>query len=81
MSRGPQTHTWYLTGTNVIFALWSRLVDDDTKKEIAEKLLLPENEECEIPLGKPDLPEVEEEDTLSSFVTPESWLLFQVNEN
>ncbi|QQP56673.1 Hypothetical protein FKW44_001416 [Caligus rogercresseyi] len=36
----------------LIFALWSRLVDDDTKKEIAEKLLLPENEECEIPLGK-----------------------------
>ena len=72
-------HTWYLSGRHVVFALFSRLVDDETKRKIAEALLLPENEPCEVPLGKPDLPPIFPESTLESFVTAESWFLFKVS--
>ena len=71
-------HTWYLTGRLITVSLFSRMVDEATKREIVVALLLLENEECEIPLGKPELPPIHPESTLASFVTPESWFLFQV---
>ena len=77
--RKLENHTWYLNGRLVVFSLFSHLVDDLTKKKIADAMLLPENEECEVPIGKPDRPPITPESDLASFVTPESWLLFQVS--
>ena len=71
-------HTWYLSGRSVPLVFWSSIVDDETKREIADALLLPENEECEVGLGKPDLPRIYPDSTLASFVNPESWLFFRV---
>ena len=68
-----ERHTWYLNGRLVIFALFSHLVNDLTKRSIADAMLLPENEECEIPIGKPDCPPILPESDLASFVTPKSW--------
>ena len=71
-------HTWYLCGRNLSLSLFSHLVPDETKRSIADAMLLPENEACEIPLGKPDLPEINPESSLEDFVTSETWFLFQV---
>lgn len=72
-----ERHTWYLSGRHVPFALFSHLVDDDTKGRIAGALLKPENAACKIPPGKPTLPSIEPDVGIEDFVTPESWLLFQ----
>ena len=73
-----ERHTWYLSGRLVVLVLWSSMAEDETKKEVADALLLPENEECGIAPGKPDLPCIYPESTLASFVTPESWFIFRV---
>lgn len=78
LQRKLDRHTWYLTGRCLPFVFWSPLTDNETKREVADALLLPENEECDVPLGKPDLPHIYPDSTLASFVTPESWFLFRV---
>ena len=69
-------HTWYLSGRQVIFSLWSKRVDEETKVKIAK--VLHQTPEEEVTPGKPDLPRIYEDSTLSDFVTTESWLLFQL---
>ena len=71
-------HTWYVCGRNMSLPLWSRVVPDETKRKIADAMLLPENEQGEIHLGKPDLPQILPDSSLEDFVTPETWFLFQV---
>ena len=71
-------HTWYLSGRQVIFALFSDLVDSDTKRKMAEAMLKPENARCPIPPGKPDLPEIQASSNLEDYINSESWLLFEV---
>ena len=70
-------HTWYLTGRNVVFSLFSNLVNNSTKLKMAKKMLLPENAPCEIPLGKPTLPSIFSQN-LEDYVDCESWYIFQV---
>ena len=79
--RSLDRHTWYLTERNLILSLFSRIVPDEIKKSIADALLLPENEAGEIPLGKPDLPQISPESELEDFVGPETWFLFQVSKS
>ena len=73
-------HTWYLTGRNVVFAFFSRRVDDLTKQRMADAMKRPENHRQEIPPGKPSLPSITPESKLEDFVNSESWLLFEVND-
>ena len=72
-------HTWYLSGRHVVFSLFSRLVDNETKAKIVAAMREPENQACEIPPGKPTLPRISSGDTLDLFVDNESWMFFQVN--
>ncbi|QQP50487.1 Uncharacterized protein FKW44_011501, partial [Caligus rogercresseyi] len=36
-------NTWYLTGRNVFYVLFSDLVDDVSKRKIADAMVMPEN--------------------------------------
>ena len=68
-------HLWYLTEEIVIFSLFSNRLTDDEKSRIAAKLLtfpVPEN----LPLGKPEFPDILEKTQLCDLVGPHSWLLF-----
>ena len=78
MLRTLDRHTWYLNRRNLSLSLFSRLVPDETKRKIADAILSPENEPCDIPLGKPDLPPISPDSFLEDFVTSETWFLFQV---
>ena len=71
-------HTWYLSGRHVTMALCSNKVDNQTKRQIADALLKPENKASPIPPGKPELPSLGEGMKLFNYVNHESWLLFQV---
>ena len=71
-------HTWYLTGRNIFYALFSMNVDNDTKAKIAAAMRLPENEACELPPGKPAFPMVSPESNLEDFVDCETWNLCRV---
>ena len=87
-------HTWYITARQVVFALWSKRVDVETKAEMARRLLdhmkedkneevtevvEEEGEEEEaIASGKPDLPRIYDDSTLPDFIGDESVLLFKV---
>ena len=51
-----KNHTWYLSGRHVTLALFSDKVDDQTKRQIADMMLKPENKVSPIPPGKPELP-------------------------
>ena len=65
--------TWYLSPQHIPLALFSDLVEEDMKSEIARALL--QNPCCPVQMGKPDRSRVYEDSTLSSFVTGESWLI------
>ena len=71
-------HTWYLTGRNVFYALFSDLVDDVSKRKIADAMIMPENAACEVPTGKPNLPKISPESNLEDFVDSETWNLSRV---
>ena len=71
-------HTWYLTGRMISFSLCSKMVPDKDKRKIADAMLRPANEPCEVPHGKPDLPQIEPESSLEDFVNSETWFIFQV---
>ena len=71
-------HTWYLTGRNIFYSIFSSNVDDETKGKISEAMLLPENAPCELPPGKPTLPMVLPESNLEDFVDCETWNLCRV---
>lgn len=71
-------HTWYLSGRHVSLALFSRSLDKDDKVKIAKAMLKKENERCQIPMGKPTLPKISDENELADFVDHETWLIFQV---
>ena len=70
-------HLYYLTEELVVFSLFSNKLDDDTKSQIATKLLTferPDQFEPEKPHVKcPDI-----NSALDSLVGPKSWLLFHV---
>ena len=63
-------HTWYLSGRQVIFSLWSKRVDEETKVEMAR--VWHQTPEEEMTPGIPDLPRFYEDSTLSDFVTTDS---------
>lgn len=44
-------HTWYLSPRHVFYSIFSRLVDNPTKANIASNMTLPENAPCEMTLG------------------------------
>ena len=69
-------HTWYLSPRHIPLALFSDLVEEDMKSDIARALL--QNPHCPVQMGKSDRPQVYEDSTLSSFVTGESWLIFKL---
>ena len=69
-------HTWYLSPRHILLALFSDLVEEDMKSDLARALL--QNPYCPVQMGKPDLSQVYEGSTLSSFVTGESWLIFKL---
>ena len=69
-------HTDYLNGRNVIFALASDRVSNETKQAMADALnAIPPSE---VDVGKPSLPRVYSNSTLESFVNEESFLFFKV---
>ena len=72
-------HTWYVNARNVIYALFSGMVDDSTKGKIAAAMLLPDNAPCDLPPGKPALPPITPETNLEDVVDCESWNLFRVS--
>ena len=80
LKRKLDGHTWYLSGRHVVFSLFSSKVDSSTKKKIADAMLLPENEPCDIPPGKPTLPKISPDSCLEDFVDWESWLLFKLTD-
>ena len=59
--------TWYLSPRHIPLALFSDLVEEGIKSDIARALL--QNLYCPAQMGKPDRPRVYEDSTLSSFVT------------
>ena len=71
-----ENHYWYLCGPVLLFALFSSLVSDEEKQNIAQKLLSLEKPTA-IKFGKPEFPEEVGSDTvLSDLVTAESWRFF-----
>ena len=50
----------------------------NSKRKIADAMLLPENARCEIPPGKPSLPQVSAESNLEDFVDSETWNLSEL---
>ena len=72
-------HTWYVNARNVVYALFSRMVDDSTKVKIAEAMLLPDNAPCDLPPGNPALPLITPDTNLEDVVDCESWNLFRVS--
>ena len=69
-------HYWYLCGPVVLFALFSNLVSDEEKYNMAQKLLS-FDKPTGIKFGKPQFPEEVGVDTvLSDLVTAESWRFF-----
>ena len=69
-------HTWYLSPRCILLSLFSNLVEEDMKSDIARALL--QNPYCPVQMGKPDRSRGYEDSTLSSFVTGESWLIFKL---
>ena len=64
-----ENHYWYLCGPVLLFALFSSLVSDEEKQNIAQKLLSLEKPTA-IKFGKPEFPEEVGLDTvLSDLVT------------
>ena len=70
-----ENHYWYLCGPVLLFALFSSLVSDEEKQNIAQKLLSLEKPTA-IKFGKPEFPEVGSDTVLSDLVTAESWRFF-----
>ena len=75
-------HLWYLVPQTVVFSLVDSGLQDNQREEMAKKLHSMERRE--IKLGKPEFPLVEfmgEEIALpdmSSFITSDSWLVFDL---
>ena len=70
-------HTDYLTGRSVILALASEKVSEETKEAMAAALKT-HDPQAHVEMGKPTMPEIDEDSRLEDFVTEESWLFFQV---
>ena len=70
-------HTWYLTEELVSFALSSKRISDESKRDLADKMLLFERP-GEYRPGKPSLPKVTEESELVDFIGSNSWLVFDI---
>ena len=70
-------HTYYLTGCSVILALASEKVSEETKEAMAAALKT-HDPQAHVEMGKPTMPEIDEDSRLEDFVTEESWLFFQV---
>ena len=69
-------HTWYIMAHHIVFSFWSKMVEEETKEEMAKSLL--SFSKVDVACGKPDVPRIYEDSTLADFVNAESWLLFQV---
>jgi len=69
-------HTWHLSPRNVPLALFSDLVDESSKSDIANMLM--QNPYCSVEMGIPDRPRMYENSTLASFVASEYWLMFKL---
>ena len=61
---------------HIIFSFWSKMVEEETKEEMAKSLL--SFSKVDVACRKPDVPRIYEDSTLADFVNAESWLLFQV---
>ena len=70
-------HTWYLTEELVAFAFCSKRISDESKRDLADKMLLFERP-GEYRPGKPSLPKVTEESELVDFIGSNSWLVFDI---
>jgi hypothetical protein len=72
-------HLWYLTEEITPLALFSNLVSDAEKKQIARQLLRMKDD-APLQLGVPTFPELASTTKLSSLIGKQSWLLFQLLE-
>ena len=69
-------HTWHLPPRHILLALFSDVVEEDMKSDIARALF--QHPYCPVQMGKPDRLRVYEDGTLSGFVTGKSWLFFKL---
>ena len=70
-------HTWYLTQELAVFALCSKRLSNNVKRDLADKLMFFERP-VEYRPGKPSLPEVTESSELTDFIGTNSWLVFDI---
>ena len=74
-----RNHLWYLTGQMTPLALCDSGLTSDEREELAREILKQPREE--VKPGKPKFPVMVWSDTrpsLAYFVTPDSWLIFQL---
>ena len=79
MQGSLKRHLWYLTAECVVFAFFDKDLPDEMKQEMANTILRNERPALFLP-QKPVFPPTEllDESSLSVFIGPRSWLLFDL---
>ena len=79
VQKSLKRHLWYLTAECVVFAFFDKDLPDEIKQEMANTLLQHERPAVFSP-QKPVFPPTEllDESSLSIYVGPRSWLLFEL---